>query len=154
MLGSEVPGWLNPWLFLWCISVHHCCQLPNIFDLLFGAIFTQGKGSLPHIGIQGAHPCSSCRHHMSSLPLCVMSPSAGALFSQSCTQFCPRKLPQLLLSGRHRLFTCFCYAMCLKPYTLCLVILPPPPSMCHFVKFGGGGGVPLCSEELCTPLHY
>lgn len=34
---------LNIQLFLWCIGVHHFCQLPRVFDPLLSVIFSQGR---------------------------------------------------------------------------------------------------------------
>ena len=140
MLGSELPAWSNIQLFLWCISVHHFCQLPSVFDPLLAAIFSQGKSSQWCTGIQRGHP-----------PPAIMS---GCTVSQFHAQFSPGS--SLFSFRKSWLLTCLCYVMCLKCCTFLSVSIPPVPvllpSSC--LKAGLQGCSPIirhpCSASWCS----
>ena len=122
MLSSELLVWTNIPLFLRCLSVHHCCQLPSAFALLSAAIVSQLKSSWWCTGIWGGHPppSSSRRHCMS------FSPCLHHAFSHNFAR------GSFLLPFRQAwLLTCHCYATYLKllylllgGYTSCLISSP------------------------------
>ena len=49
--------WPHIWLFLWYISVRHFYQFPSVFDLLWAAIFSQGRSSQWRTGGSGEGIC-------------------------------------------------------------------------------------------------
>ena len=63
-------------LFLWCISVHHFCQSPSVFDPFSPAIFRKGKVSQPHTG---AHEQAFILGSASSPPAYRRSMSCSSL---------------------------------------------------------------------------
>ena len=118
MLGSDLPLWPNIWLFLWCLSVCHFCQLPSVSDSLSAAIFSQGKSSLWYMGnwvhtIPTAQAGSVWAPHL--WPPHIRSHSAGACSHNQVHNFAPGS--SLLPFRMAGLLICLCYAICLKHCT-------------------------------------
>ena len=130
----------NIWLFLWCISVCHFCQLPSVFDLLSAAICSQGKSSSHAQGSGvGIWPLQLMQVQCELLPCSLwaatlLSPLLEHLLTATNTA-CPGAAAffPAPLSGRHRLLIRLCYAMCLKCCTFCSGGILPLPNLLLFI---------------------
>ena len=129
------------------------CQLPDVFDPLLAAIFSQGKSSQPCTGIQSGHLTPQLTQALYERPpSCIRSYSARSLRLRTFSQSHALSAPDLAFfpSGRQGLLICLCYAMCLTNGTFHFASTPHPPSA-FFAGFGMGWGS-LLSKDPCSDL--
>ena len=98
-----------------------------------------------HTGIQEGirpHPDLSSHRLSVSFPLTTLQVTA-----HSHSHVHNSAASKIFLSGRHRRFTCICFAMCLKCCTFCSVGAPLPAA-----GFGSDGGDPPPLGDPCSVL--